>query len=102
MPTVLIAKTRADHPANATIALPKAGPERDWRGNSGTLPSHRSGVCQLSDGLEVLDLVAVALLGQEELAVVGKLLIHCVVAHERVEVRLAAIRLGAEDASEAL
>src|SRR6185436_10032612 len=48
------------------------------------------------------DPVAIALLGQEELAVVGEIELLGVAGDQSIEVRLAPIGLGAQDAAEAL
>ena len=48
------------------------------------------------------DVVAVALLGQEQLAVGGEVLVARLAGDQRVEVRQRAVRLGAQDAPEAL
>src|SRR5215217_6926797 len=62
----------------------------------------RGAVRQARGRGEVLDLVAVPLLGQEQLAVVRVALIYRVVGDYGVEVRLAAVRLRAQDPSEPL
>ena len=58
----------------------------------GVEASHGAGLAPLATlhRDEVLNAVAVALLDEEELAVVGELLVHRVLAHQGVEVRLAA------------
>src|SRR5262249_20183470 len=50
----------------------------------------------------VLDAVAVALLGEEELAVMGKLQLARVAGHERVKMGEVAVRLGTQDAAQTL
>ena len=44
----------------------------------------------------------IALLGQEELAIGGEVLVARVAGHQRVEVRQQAVALGAQDAAQAL
>src|SRR5216684_6287498 len=56
--------------------------------------------CQQHFG--ILDYIAVALFGQEKLAIGGKFLVTSVAGYDRVEVCQAPIALGTENASQAL
>src|SRR5688500_4182129 len=52
--------------------------------------------------VRIENVVAIALLGQKELAIVGEIQLLCIARDDRVEVGGAAIGLGSQDAAEAL